>query len=162
MGDKRKRKQDSNLKSRKSARIEIREGQLCSKVRPAHNPTLNLYYPYVSSLQDYLHSRLQIVGSKARLRRLHIVANRAAQTDACDDTANGAQRYIEICSDQSLGSLLRETLVCHGEESSPLVDLAISHDFAAYSQQSPSIKESSIEEGTVSQTEVRYMQLISL
>lgn len=153
MGSKRKHRENGCSKPHKRPRRDCNQHLPIPSPTEVQHPTLSLYYPHISSLQQYLLSRLQASAPKARIRRLSGARNsRAECTLSGTDEAKAQDGKHD--GDKTLGSLLSSTFVCYDKVSNEAQGEAWTTDFAAFSQQSLSTNGSSIEEGTASQTEV--------
>lgn len=153
MSRKRKRSQAEHLQTRGCPAKGPSGGGSFQAPEPVGHPTLRLYYSQISSLRRYLQSRLQSSVAKAKIRRLTSMENNAYKPFV----PNGVRQTVQDAkndSDSLLGSLLSNTIVCCQHASTFIEAAAVEEDFAAFSQESLSTKRSSIEGGTVSQTEV--------
>lgn len=154
MGCKRKRHHDEESKSHKVSKKGKKEHTSSTTAAQAQHPTLRRYYSHVSSLQQYLQLRLETSASKARLRRLDALANHSTHASVLDGLRKTTEQDTQRNSDRLLGSLLSNTLVCHEQAPAPTKHRTLNDDYVAFSLQSLSTSESSINEGTASQNEV--------
>ena len=157
MGSKRKRHHNEELESRKVSSKRTNKSLSPAASRLVQHSTLRLYYSQITSLAQYLQSRLPSSASKARLRRLSTFGNGLVEPLAHEGTLKSKSQEARYDNDNLLRSLLNSTLVCY-EQRPPLAkSAALEGDYIAFSQQSLSTTRSSIEEGTASQTEVSTM-----
>ena len=155
MNSKRKHQQNGYSKPRKRSRKELTEDRPSNLSRTVQQPTLRCYYTHVSSLRDYLLSKLHVSASKARIRRRCEVGKcRAEAVVPPHGQGKKKHEFIQYDDHNILGYLLNSTLVCYEAVSSETQDETLAMDFAAFSQQSLSTTGSSLEEGTVLQSEV--------
>ena len=155
MSSKRKHQRIGQSKPRKRPRKEFIDDRPSNLSRTLQQPTLRCYYKRVSSLRDYLLSKLTSSASKARIRRLCDFAQCQAEAVVPPHAQDKKRTELTQYDDHDiLCSLLNSTLVCHEITSSDIRDETLATDFAAFSQQSLSTSGSSLDEGTVLQSEV--------
>ena len=155
MGSKRKHQHTGYSKPRKRPREALTDDRPSSVSGPIQQPTLRCYYKHVSSLRDYLLSKLPSSASKARIRRLCEFAKCHAEAVVPSHAQDKKRTELTQYDDHDiLCSLLNSTLVCHETTSSDIRDETLATDFAAFSQQSLSTGGSSLDEGAVLQSEV--------
>lgn len=163
MGSKRKHQQTGYSKPRKRPRKELTADRPSTLSRPVQQPTLRCYYNHVSSLRQYLLSKLPSSTSKARIRRLCEVEKCRAEVIVPPHAQHKKKAELTLNGDHdTLRAFLDSTLVCYETTSSEIEDGTLATDFAAFSQQSLSSTGNSLEEGTVLQSEVCEEPKISL
>ena len=160
MSGKRKRNNNEDIEYRKvTSKTTINESLALTASKPVQHSTLRLYYSHITSLTQYLQSRLSSSASTARLRRLSTFGNDLFDPLAHEGIPKSSRQEARYDSDKLLRSLLDRTLVCYEQRALLAENAALENDYVTFSQQSLITTRSSIEEGTASQTEVSAMSL---
>ncbi|KAL9099832.1 MAG: hypothetical protein Q9163_004720 [Psora crenata] len=162
--------------ARKRKRVDTHDGNSilcqpskCAKDRngedavsaPVQHPTLGLYYSDISTLRAYLHSRLPKT-SRSRRRRFASAGSNARTVQLPDELDIAAQDITKSSSTpcsptdngNSLGKVLDWTLVCRNPVPATRPIQPPLRDYKVFSQHKGSTADSSLGQGTSSQSDL--------
>lgn len=157
MRAKRKRAQDPssdaiNTGKRQKTYADSNRGSYAPPI--VQHPTLRLYYTHVCTLRSYLYLQLPARTSKARYRRLAAAGLEVRELPNARIEDGREDSTMQEQNKDGLASLLDTTLICANEDLTKKQLESTEEDFINFSQQSTLSPGSSLEKGTISQSDV--------
>ena len=134
------------------------KGQQCDEepcANQVNHPTLSIYYPTILTLRSFIFSRLPAT-SKKRRRKIQAIKkiNESCARSLETSSSLGPLEAIDSSDERHLSRLLDHTLVCLATATYSISRHSADGDFKAFSQRNDSVDESSILEGSTSQSDV--------